>query len=74
MVSWIFICGAIWGDVLLANATKIIYLQCVSFGDDGYPLEGLFVSLFQLWTMPIRDCKAALMRFTISYEDRLPQQ
>ena len=26
------------------------------------------------WTMPIRDWKAALTRFTISYEDRLPQQ
>jgi putative transposase len=24
--------------------------------------------------MPIRDWKAALTRFTISYEDRLPQQ
>lgn len=26
------------------------------------------------WTMPIHDWKTALTRFTISYEDRLPQQ
>ncbi len=26
------------------------------------------------WTMPTRDWKAALTRFTISYEDRLPPQ
>ncbi|WP_283924632.1 hypothetical protein [Sphingobium sp. Ndbn-10] len=26
------------------------------------------------WTMPIRDWKAALTRFTISYSDRMPRQ
>ena len=26
------------------------------------------------WTMPIRDWKAALNRFTIQFEDRMPQQ
>ena len=31
-------------------------------------------NLSKKWTMPIRDWKAALTRFTISYEDRLPQQ
>jgi hypothetical protein len=29
---------------------------------------------FLQWTMPIRDWKAALNRFTIQFEGRLPQQ
>ena len=47
-----------------------------------FPSDEALVKLFYLalrniskkWTMPIRDWKAALTRFTISYEDRLPQQ
>jgi len=30
-------------------------------------------SISQKWTMPIRDWKAALTRFTIQFEERIPQ-
>ena len=31
-------------------------------------------NISQKWTMPIRDWKAALTRFTIQFEDRVPQR
>jgi putative transposase len=31
-------------------------------------------SISKKWAMPIRDWKAALNRFTIQFDDRLPQQ
>ena len=31
-------------------------------------------NISQKWTMPIRDWKAALNRFTIQFEDRMPQR
>jgi putative transposase len=46
-----------------------------------FPSDEALVKLFYLalrniskkWTMPIRDWKAALNRFTIQFEGRLPQ-
>ena len=34
----------------------------------------LKLNISQKWTMPIRDWKAALNRFTIQFEDRMPQR
>jgi putative transposase len=31
-------------------------------------------NISQKWNMPIRDWKAALNRFSIEFEDRVPQQ
>ena len=48
-----------------------------SFPSDEALLKLFYMALRNIskkWTMPIRDWKAALTRFTISYEDRLPQQ
>ena len=48
-----------------------------SFPSDEALLKLFYLALRNIskkWTMPIRDWKAALTRFTISYEDRLPQQ
>ncbi|MGB8518374.1 MAG: IS256 family transposase, partial [Gallionella sp.] len=47
-----------------------------------FPNDESLLKLFYLatnniskkWTMPIRDWKAALNRFTIQFEDRMPQQ
>ncbi len=47
-----------------------------------FPSDDALVKLFYLalrniskkWTMPIRDWKAALNRFTIMFEGRVPQQ
>jgi hypothetical protein len=36
------------------------------------PVGGRNIS--KKWTMPIRDWKAALNRFTIQFEERLPQR
>jgi|SRR5450759_286307 putative transposase len=49
---------------------------------DSFPSDEALLKLFYLalnniskkWTMPIRDWKAALNRFTIQFEDRMPQQ
>ncbi len=45
-----------------------------------FPSDEALIKLFclalrnicQRWTMPIRDWKAALTRFTIQFEDRMP--
>jgi len=47
-----------------------------SFPSDDALLKLFYLALRNIskkWTMPIRDWKAALMRFTIQFEDRLPQ-
>jgi hypothetical protein len=49
--------------------------------NDGFPSDEALMKLFYLalrkisqkWTMPIRDWKAALTRFTIQFEERIPQ-
>ncbi len=57
-------------------------LRKITKNRGSFPCGEALLKLFYLalrniskkWTMPIRDRKAALTRFTISYEDRLPQQ
>ncbi len=47
-----------------------------SFPSDEALLKLFYLALrniSQKWTMPIRDWKAALTRFTIQFEERLPQ-
>lgn len=34
----------------------------------------LLLNISKKWTIPIRDWKAALNRFNIQFEDRMPQQ
>lgn len=56
-------------------------LRKITKNRDSFPSDEALLKLFYLalrniskkWTMPIRDWKTALTRFTISYEDRLPQ-
>jgi len=48
-----------------------------SFPSDEALLKLFYLALNNIskkWTMPIRDWKAALNRFTIQFEDRMPQQ
>jgi len=48
-----------------------------SFPSDDALLKLFYLALINIskkWTMPIRDWKAALNRFTIQFEDRMPQQ
>lgn len=48
-----------------------------SFPSDEALLKLFYLALrniSQKWTMPIRDWKAALNRFTIQFEDRMPQR
>lgn len=48
-----------------------------SFPSDEALLKLLYLALRNIskkWTMPIRDWKAALNRFTIHFEERLPQR
>ena len=57
-------------------------LRKITKNRGSFPSDDALLKLFYLalrniskkWTMPIRDWKAALTRFTISYEDRLPRQ
>lgn len=47
-----------------------------SFPNDDALLKLFYLALMNIgkkWTMPIRDWKAALNRFTIQFEDRMPQ-
>jgi len=56
-------------------------LRKITKNRGSFPSDEALLKLFYLalrniskkWTMPIRDWKAALTRFTISYEGRLPQ-
>ncbi|WP_189799663.1 transposase, partial [Sulfuricella sp. T08] len=48
-----------------------------SFPSDESLLKLFYLALqniSQKWTMPIRDWKAALNRFTIQFDDRMPQR
>jgi transposase-like protein len=48
-----------------------------SSGSDEALLKLFYLALNNIskkWSMPIRDWKAALNRFTIQFEDRMPQQ
>lgn len=57
-------------------------LRKITKNRGSFPSDEALLKLFYLalrniskkWTMPIRDWKAALTRFTISYADRLPRQ
>lgn len=57
-------------------------LRKISKTRGAFPSDEALLKLFYLalnnirkkWTMPIRDWKAALNRFTIQFEDRMPQQ
>ena len=60
-------------NVSLRKITKIRG----SFPSDEALLKLFYLALRNIsrkWTMPIRDCKAALHRFTIQFEDRMPQR
>ena len=55
-------------------------LRKISKNRGSFPSDDAVLKLFYLaleniskkWTMPIRDWKAALNRFTIQFEDRMP--
>jgi transposase-like protein len=57
-------------------------LRKITKNRGSFPSDEALLKLFYLalrniskkWTMPIRDWKAALNRFTIQFEGRLPQQ
>ena len=57
-------------------------LRKISKNRGSFPSDEALLKLFYLalnniskkWTMPIRDWKSALNRFTIQFEDRMPQQ
>ena len=57
-------------------------LRKVTKNRGSFPSDEALLKLFYLalrniskkWTMPIRDWKAALTRFTIQFEDRMPQR
>ncbi len=57
-------------------------LRKITKNRGSFPNDEALLKLFYLainniskkWTMPIRDWKAALNRFTIQFEDRMPQQ
>lgn len=57
-------------------------LRKITKNRGAFPNDEALMKLFYMalrnisrkWTMPIRDWKAALNRFTIQYEDRLPQR
>ncbi len=57
-------------------------LRKITKNRGSFPSDEALLKLFYLalnniskkWTMPIRDWKAALNRFTIQFEDRMPQR
>jgi putative transposase len=57
-------------------------LRKITKNRGAFPTDEALLKLFYLalrnisrkWTMPIRDWRAALNRFTIQFEERLPQQ
>ncbi len=57
-------------------------LRKITKNRGSFPTDESLLKLFYLalnniskkWTMPIRDWKAALNRFSIQFEDRMPQQ
>ena len=56
-------------------------LRKITKNRGSFPSDDALLKLFYLalnniskkWTMPIRDWKAALMRFTIQFEERMPK-
>ena len=56
-------------------------LRKITKNRGSFPSDEALIKLFYLalrniskkWTMPLRDWKAALNRFTIQYEERMPQ-
>ena len=70
------------GDTTNAIESVNMSLRKVTKNRGAFPSDESLVKLFYLalrniskkWTMPIRDWKAALNRFTIQFEGRLPQQ
>jgi transposase-like protein len=56
-------------------------LRKISKNRSSFPSKDALLTLFYLalnniskkWTMPLRDCKAALTRFTIGFEERVPK-
>lgn len=56
-------------------------LRKITKNRGSFPTDEALLKLFYLaiqnvskkWTMPIRDWKAALNRFTIQFDDRMPQ-
>ena len=57
-------------------------LRKITKNRESFPSDESLIKLFYLalrnisqkWNMPIRDWKAALNRFSIEFEDRVPQQ
>lgn len=57
-------------------------LRKITKNRGSFPSDEALLKLFYLalqniskkWSMPIRDCKAALTQFTIRFGDRIPQQ
>ena len=57
-------------------------LRKITKNRDSFPRDEALLKLFYLalrnisrkWTMPIRDWKAALNRFTIEFDERMPQR
>ena len=66
------------------NAIKSVNmsLRKVTKSRDAFPNDEAVMKLFYLalihiskqWTMPLRDWKPALNRFTLQFEERMPQQ
>ena len=60
----------------------LMSLRKITKNRGSFPTDEALLKLFYLalrniskkWTRPIRDRNAAMTRFTIGYEDRLPQQ
>jgi len=53
------------------NLDRFAKSRCGNWGGQiRYTLQ----NISQKWTMPIRDWKAALNRFTIQFDDRMPEQ
>ena len=47
-----------------------------SFDSDDALIKLFYLALTNIstkWTMPLRDCKAVLTRFTIQFEQRMPK-
>ena len=61
---------------------RVLSLRKITKNRGSFPSDEALSKLFYLalrnisqkWNMPIRDWKAALNRFSIEFEDRVPQQ
>lgn len=64
-----------------ANESVNMSLRKITRIADRFPSDEALLKLFYLalrnisqkWTMPLRDWKSALNRFTIQFEERIPQ-